>query len=113
VKKEKTLTRDELIGMEIVDGEGYIVGKVQDVAFTPGKPDLTMIVKTKKGESEQVAWDRVQAVGDFILLKPKEEAVKVKEEAAAAPQSCPTCGGALTYIDQYKRWYCYKCKKYV
>jgi hypothetical protein len=25
---------------------------------------------------------------------------------------CPTCGGPLTYIPQYQRWYCYKCKKY-
>jgi MFS family permease len=25
---------------------------------------------------------------------------------------CPTCGGPLTYIQQYQRWYCYKCKKY-
>ncbi|MEM2105634.1 MAG: YtxH domain-containing protein [Candidatus Bathyarchaeia archaeon] len=25
---------------------------------------------------------------------------------------CPTCGGPLTYISQYQRWYCYKCKKY-
>ncbi len=27
-------------------------------------------------------------------------------------QVCPTCGGPLTYIEQYQRWYCYKCKKY-
>jgi len=26
--------------------------------------------------------------------------------------TCPTCGGPLTYIQQYQRWYCYKCKKY-
>jgi hypothetical protein len=27
-------------------------------------------------------------------------------------ETCPTCGGPLTYIEQYQRWYCYKCKKY-
>jgi hypothetical protein len=26
--------------------------------------------------------------------------------------TCPTCGGQLTYIPQYQRWYCYKCQKY-
>jgi len=26
--------------------------------------------------------------------------------------TCPTCGGPLTYVEQYQRWYCYKCKKY-
>jgi hypothetical protein len=27
--------------------------------------------------------------------------------------TCPTCGGQLTYIQQYNRWYCYKDKIYV
>jgi hypothetical protein len=26
--------------------------------------------------------------------------------------TCPDCDGPLTYIPQYQRWYCYKCKKY-
>jgi len=30
----------------------------------------------------------------------------------AAAATCPTCGGPLTYIQQYQRWYCYKCQKY-
>jgi sporulation protein YlmC with PRC-barrel domain/ribosomal protein S27AE len=25
---------------------------------------------------------------------------------------CSYCGGPLTYISQYNRWYCYKCGKY-
>jgi hypothetical protein len=31
---------------------------------------------------------------------------------AATTPVCSTCGGPLTYIEQYKRWYCYKCQKY-
>jgi hypothetical protein len=27
-------------------------------------------------------------------------------------QTCPTCGGPLTYVQQYDRWYCPNCKKY-
>jgi len=35
-------------------------------------------------------------------------------EAPETPQSqCPDCGGQLTWIEQYQRWYCYKCSKYV
>jgi MFS family permease len=30
-----------------------------------------------------------------------------------AVQTCPTCGGPLTFIEQYNRWYCYKCQKYI
>jgi len=27
--------------------------------------------------------------------------------------NCPTCGNPLTFIEQYQRWYCPNCKKYV
>ncbi|MEM3465872.1 MAG: hypothetical protein QXU11_09485 [Thermoproteota archaeon] len=26
---------------------------------------------------------------------------------------CPTCGNPLTYVPQYRRWYCHHCRKYV
>jgi hypothetical protein len=34
--------------------------------------------------------------------------------AASEPSqmSCPYCNGPLNWIDQYQRWYCYKCAKY-
>ena len=31
---------------------------------------------------------------------------------SAAP-ICPFCGGSLTYIQQYQRWYCYRDQRYV
>jgi len=30
-----------------------------------------------------------------------------------AATTCPTCGGPLRYVEQYKRWYCDKEQKYV
>lgn len=32
---------------------------------------------------------------------------------AAMAQMCPTCGQSLTFIQQYGRWYCANCKKYL
>ncbi|MFQ5552399.1 MAG: hypothetical protein ACE5EW_01570 [Thermoplasmata archaeon] len=29
-----------------------------------------------------------------------------------APGACANCGGELTYISQYDRWYCYNCDTY-
>lgn len=26
---------------------------------------------------------------------------------------CPVCGNSLTFIEQYQRWYCYRCQRYV
>lgn len=33
--------------------------------------------------------------------------------AAPAAQICPTCGRPATYVQQYNRWYCYNCRKYL
>jgi len=109
-KSQKSLTKDRLVDMKVIDSEGSLLGKVKDVAFTVGKFGISLSVENKAGETVEVPWEQVQSAGDFILLKPlTQPQVPPKEEAQ---QVCPTCGGPLTFIDQYQRWYCYKCKKY-
>lgn len=46
--------------------------------------------------------------------RPTALAAPARAAAAARPEAklCPTCGGNLTYIRQYDKWYCYNCKKY-
>lgn len=104
-KQEKAVTKDMLIGMQVIDAEGRLVGTVKDVSFIVGKAGISLYVESKKGESRNIPWDEVQAVGDFVLLKPEQQAQQ-------AQPTCPTCKGLLTYIPQYQRWYCYTCKKY-
>ncbi|MEM3731295.1 MAG: PRC-barrel domain-containing protein [Candidatus Bathyarchaeia archaeon] len=120
-KEKKALTKDRLIGMQVIDSEGFNVGTVQDIAFTVGKVGMTLIIETKKGETKEVPWEEIQAAGDYVILKPPSAqpqafAAPLASQPAAAqaqPPRCPTCGGPLTYIQQYQRWYCYKDKKYV
>jgi len=62
--------------------------------------------------------------GDHLFLevegvsKPKlEEKVIVPPERkpkseTKTEQFCPECQNKLTWIQQYQRWYCYKCHKY-
>jgi sporulation protein YlmC with PRC-barrel domain len=113
------MTKDRLIGMQVIDAEGNDAGTVQDIAFTVGKVGMTLIIETKKGESKEVPWEDIQAAGDFVILKPVGSAAAQPQAFAAQPTpqaqtpTCPTCGGPLTYIQQYQRWYCYKDKKYV
>ncbi len=100
-KEKKSMTKDRLIGMQVIDSDGNASGTVQDIAFTVGKVGMTLIVETKKGETKEIAWEDIQAAGDYVVLRP------------AHPPTCPTCGGPLTYIQQYQRWYCYRDNKYV
>jgi sporulation protein YlmC with PRC-barrel domain len=118
-KEKKAMTKDRLIGMQVIDSDGYDIGTVQDIAFTVGKVGMTLMVETKKGDTKEVAWDDIQAAGDFVILKLQSTQPQtfgpqpaVQAQQAQAPV-CPTCGGPLTYIQQYQRWYCYKDKKYV
>ena len=122
------MTKDRLIGMQVYDSEGNATGTVQDIAFTVGKMGMTLIVETKQGNSQEVDWEDIQAAGDIVILKPKGAAIAastaqpmMQQPATAAQPAaqgqaapvCPKCGGPLTYVPQYQRWYCYKDKKYV
>jgi sporulation protein YlmC with PRC-barrel domain len=124
-KDKKPLTKDRLVGMHVIDSDGNEAGTVQDIAFTVGKVGMMMIVETTSGESKEIPWDSIQAAGDYIILKPQavspqpvQTQTTVSQTVAQQPQQaqsqiCPTCGGPLTYIPQYQRWYCYRDKKYV
>ncbi len=49
------------------------------------------------------------------IEKAKEEKPKVvlKPKPSKAAKICPNCGGEPTYVEQYKRYYCYTCSEYV
>jgi len=120
-QKEKSVTKDRLVGMTVIDSEGNIVGTVKDVGFTVGKAGISLSVEDKDGDIRDVAWDSIQGAGDFVLLKPSAnqpsfaaQPVQAAQPAAQPTQPlCPTCGRPLTYVQQYQRWYCYNDKKYV
>jgi sporulation protein YlmC with PRC-barrel domain len=119
-KEKKAMTKDRLIGMQVIDNDGNATGTVRDIAFTVGKVGMTLIVETKKGESREIPWEEIQAAGDYVLLKPPTGQSQtygpqptIQQTQQSQTPICPTCGGPLTYIPQYQRWYCYKDKKYV
>ena len=132
-KTDKPLTRDALVSMQVIDAKGRLIGKVKDVAFAIGKMGIALTVENEDGETQNIAWEEVQAAADFIILKPQivqqttyqpiqqqpvQTAAQPVQQAQPAQQQstqplCPTCGKPLTWIPQYQRWYCYNDKKYV
>lgn len=119
-QKEKSLTKDRLVGMKVIDADGNLVGTVKDVGFTIGKAGISLSVEDKDGEISDIAWETIQGAGDFVILKPAAQAAtepvttaQTAQPTQAAKPTCPTCKAPLSYIQQYQRWYCYKCQKYV
>ena len=118
-QKEKSVTKDKLIGMKVIDENGNLVGTVKDVGFTVGRAGISLSVENANGDVQDFSWDSIQGAGDFIVLKPAvitaSPAMPAAQPAAAQPAKplCPTCNQPLTFIQQYQRWYCYNEKKYV
>jgi sporulation protein YlmC with PRC-barrel domain len=126
-KTDKPLTREALVSMQVIDSKGRLVGKVKDIAFAVGKMGIALSVETKDGETKHISWEDVAAAADFIILKPTQsmsplgegektvdsQPVQAEAQKASTTPICPTCGKPLTWIPQYKRWYCYNDKKYV
>ena len=115
--EKKAMTKDRLIDMAVIDSEGNIVGKVQDIAFVVGKIGMNLIVEKKNGENTEIPWEDIQAAGDFVVLKPsggvaQSTAGQPTGSQQAQQQICPICQGPLTWIAQYRRWYCYNDNKY-
>lgn len=62
-QKEKSVTKDKLVGMKVIDGDENLVGTVKDVAFTVGKMGISLSVESKSGEVQDVSWENTQATG--------------------------------------------------
>lgn len=120
-KQEKPLTKDRLLGMQVINSEGNNAGTIKDIAFTVGKVGMTLIIETGNGEDMEVPWEQIQAAGDYVLLKPVpgqtqtfgQQPTSQSQQTQAQQPICPSCKGPLSYIQQYQRWYCYKEQKYV
>ena len=124
------IPRGKLIGMKVYNPDGVLVGTVQDVALPLGGGELAIQVVTKNRSIETIEWNKIEAIGDIIILREKIE-LKEGEGAPIPPEPakgrsglrklfkleekprCPICGRKLSYIKEYGRWYCRHCKKYV
>jgi len=59
-------------------------------------------------------------IGALLLIVAGIVALIRKEKTSALPPPpmspqvayCPTCGNKLSFIQEYKRWYCDNCQKY-
>lgn len=46
-------------------------------------------------------------------IEQKPEEAKTESKKKKRKERCPKCGTKLSFIKQYNRWYCYRCKLYV
>ena len=136
--KRPTATRGKLVGKQVYNPSGVLVGTVQDVVLPVGEGEISLQLLSKFENTDAIAWKDIGAVGDIVILK---NPIKLKEKAAPseaetvsepkpeeggglgglvsrirggreAAKKCPSCGNNLRWIKQYKRWYCDNESKY-
>lgn len=118
------VSRSKILKMQVYTPSGKYVGIVEDIGFEPGTTEIKLFIKTRAGTTLTVDWTDVKTVGDIIILGKEVEIPKAVTPTAVTPTTtpttapiekeiCPYCGKPATWIPQYKRWYCYNCRKYL
>lgn len=105
-RQKEPLTKDRIVNMQVVDADGYFVGRVKDISLCVGEMDQALVIETGEGVEEIHRWSEVSSAGDLILLKPlpPEEVAAPGQSAAPAPEPpatpavtrhCGSCGALL------------------
>jgi sporulation protein YlmC with PRC-barrel domain/ribosomal protein S27AE len=88
--------RGKLVGMQVYNPDGFLVGTVQDVELPLGGGEISLQVLTRLNTVERVPWTNIAAVGDIAILKEKIE-VKTPEPAAGQPPTAPIATPPVGY----------------
>lgn len=102
---KRALTRETILGMQVINSEGNIIGKVKELSLVVGEPDQALIIEGKEGEETIIRWSEVAAVGDVVLVKP--DFLNNETERKVTPSSCRYCGCLLKGGDLF----CPECGK--
>jgi sporulation protein YlmC with PRC-barrel domain len=113
--EKKYLTRDKIIGKQVIDSKAAIVGTVKDLTFNLVDGEIVLTVTTPEDTEIDVSSKSISSVGDLILLKKMidaQEKPKVPSPAPLAeppstqtPGLCSECG----YQNEPSNKFCIKC----
>ncbi len=83
------IKRGEVVGKQVVEKRGYIIGTVKDLSFsiTPEGVELAISVDSA-GRELNIPWAEIQAIGDVVLLKSQYEK-PAQAPALATPPTAP------------------------
>lgn len=106
VEYEDTVPAVEMVEERAVEEEHPM--EEPSISTLPIIPPEVVVERPRPRASEygRTAW---------IATPPGQEAIVVEPlpaQRVSALHPCPTCGRELSYISQYKRWYCYSCRRY-
>lgn len=120
---KKYLSRDKIVGKEVIDSNATLIGSVKDLALDLSSKNIALTILTKTGSDIIVGGDSIIVVGDVILLNKTIELSKIekvsppdKPQVASQPtpptQPTPSTPGlcsACGYQNDANSKFCIKC----
>lgn len=103
----KFFPTQKIIGLQVIDSKGSVVGNVQDVAIDVRNQQIALVVATKaKGELE-VSWTGIQSIEDVVLLNKEVPLSEYEGQPSVKAEtiSCSNCGAQLPAHARF----CAKC----
>jgi sporulation protein YlmC with PRC-barrel domain len=121
--ENKFLSRDKIVGKQVISGNGIILGTVKDIAFDLPGGKMSITVTDENSKDAEITSDDISAVGDIVLLRGSERARVVESpqkpspaitqavipvpsfKAPTSPGLCPNCA----YQNEVDSHFCIKC----
>jgi sporulation protein YlmC with PRC-barrel domain len=90
--EKKYLTRDKIIGKQVIDSKATIMGTVKDLSFDLVAKDFSLIIEAETDKEITVDSKNVKVVGDVILLAVASETFETPATSAtpATPEGSPS-----------------------
>lgn len=73
---------------------------------------IFLLIRRRKGRAPAPVYGAAPPPPVPPMTQPSQPTVAPQTQAPPPTATCPSCGGPLTWIPEYKRWYCYKENKY-
>ncbi|RJS73945.1 zinc-ribbon domain-containing protein [Candidatus Bathyarchaeota archaeon] len=88
---KRFIKRSEVVGKQVVERRGYIIGTVRDLSFALTAEGVELAITVDSGGKEvSIPWEEIQAIGDVILLKTQHERPPTPPPTTATPTPMPT-----------------------
>ncbi|MEM2848901.1 MAG: PRC-barrel domain-containing protein [Candidatus Bathyarchaeia archaeon] len=84
------IKRSEVVGKQVVEKRGYVIGTVKDLSFTITSEGVELAISVDSaGRELNIPWAEIQAIGDVVLLKSQYEKPTLAP-TLVAPPAAPT-----------------------
>lgn len=111
--KTPELSVDEITANEQTDSTTVASVEKSIQEPVPKKAETPPLVEPAKETAGDPSSKESLTAAKTSIPQQQEESEAVEKREAVSQPRCPKCGGTLSYIRQYERWYCYSCKIYV